>query len=432
MKRIAIIGNGIAANTAASYIRKVDRGVEIVVFSKDPHPLYSPCILPNYLGREIEREKVFLKGTTDYEKQGIRVFLGKHVHRIDPDEKKIEFEDRELPYDMLILATGSRPLIPPIRGAQRDGVFTFKTLDDVERAINFGGTRALVVGSGPVGVEVAIALRRRKYTVYLVEMADWLMPQVFDREPSLLVHNLLEEREINVITGEKVVEFRGSGSAVDKAITTKREIPCDMVIMAAGMAPDVDLASSAGIKIGKLGGIRTNRKMLTDVPDVYACGDCAQSKDRLTGDESLSLLWHNAKKQGQIAGLNAAGARRSYPGSMDITVVDLFGTRAVSMGRTLQGLKGAQEDVIERRIMGDYYRLIFSERRLIGVQMIGRRGDTGMLLNMMSRKDDPSRLVRDLSGGIHPGRKIGWQGRVMGHWKRYLDNPRAIGGTPAN
>jgi len=395
---VIIIGNGVAGNTAAAAIREYDPQARITMLCDEGVPLYSACVLPNYLAREIERQRVFLKSFNDYVEQGIETILGQRAVEIDVERKRLLLENKTLLYDKLVVATGGKCLIPPIAGVKLEGVFPFKSLDDTDRILSYMGKKAVVIGSGPIGIEASIALRSRGYETFLVELLDWVAPKVFDEAASLLIKGIFEEHGVNVLVGEKVVKIQGNGK-VEGVSTDKREIDCDMVVLAAGIRPDVELAQQAGIEIGSLGGIKVSQHMETNAPDVFACGDCVESKDMVTGRNTLSLLWPNAKLQGAVTGYNSVGAHRSYPGSLNVAGIDAFGTNAVSIGTTVTNLgsdKGVE--IIEKTQGNNYLRLVVLDEVLVGAQAVGKIRDIGVLLGAALRREhlrDIQRVVNN-------------------------------------
>lgn len=386
--KIIVIGNGVAGNTVSSTIRRLDSQAEITIISDETCPEYSACALPYYLAGEIEKKNLFLRTDRDYLREGIKTIFDQKVLAINPENKKVSFDTGSLPYDKLVIASGSKPMVPPIKGIGLDGVFSLKSVGDADQILHYGGKTAVVVGSGPIGVETSAALCKRGLKVCLIELLDRLMPRAFDETPSFLLRDILEEQGVRVSTGEKVTAIIGS-SGVEGIVTDKRRIECDMVILGAGMRPNVELAKQSGIKTGGLGGIRVTSQMMTNFSDVYACGDCVEAEDMITGENTLSLLWHNAKSQGEVAGYNCSGVARSYLGSQNITSTDIFGIHVASFG-CIEADAGQNEDieVIERFSGKNYHRFIISEGRLIGAQFIGdARRDMGALLCAMMRKD---------------------------------------------
>ncbi|MFC1951356.1 NAD(P)/FAD-dependent oxidoreductase [Chloroflexota bacterium] len=398
---VIIIGNGIAGNTAAAAIRECDPQSRITIISDESVPLYSACVLPSYLASEIERQRVFLKSFNDYAEQGIKTIMGQRAAEIDLERKRLLLENKALLYDKLIIATGGKCLIPAIDGVKLEGVFPFKSLGDTDRISSYVGKKAVVMGSGPVGTKASIALRTRGIEVSIaLRTRQWVAPRVFDEAASLLIQAVLEEHGINILVGEKVVNILGNRKV--KGVTTdKREIDCDMVVLGAGIRPNVELAQRAGIEIGSLGGIKVNQHMETNARDVFACGDCVESKDMVTGENTLSLLWPNAKLQGAVAGYNCVGVHKSYPGSLKIIGINVFGTNAVSIGTTLTDLdNNSGVEVIEKTQGNSYLRLVVLDGVLVGAQAVGKIRDMGVLLGAALRRDNLKDIHRVVNNRI--------------------------------
>lgn len=400
--KVIVIGNGVAGNTASSTIRHLDSQSDITMVSEETYPEYSACALPHYLAGELKRQNLFLRTKKDYSREKIKTIFGQRVVAINPEDKRISFDTKSLSYDKLVIATGSKPMVPPIKGIDLDGVFALKSVDDADQILNYGGKTAVVVGSGPIGVETGAALSKRGLQVYLIELLDRVMPRVFDETPTSLLRDMLEEQGIKVSTGERVTTINGS-SKVEGIVTDKRQIECDMVVLGAGMRPNIELAKQSGLKIGGLGGISVTRQMMTNFSDVYACGDCVETEDMFTGELTLSLLWHNAKEQGEVAGYNCSGVAKSYLGSRNITSLDIFDIHLASFGR-IEAETSQHEDVevIERFNGKNYYRLVIAKGRLIGAQFIGGSRDMGVLLYVLARGDNLSEIKQVIGKSLNP------------------------------
>ena len=417
--KVIVIGNGVAGNTASSTIQHLDSQAEITITSEEIYPEYSACAFPSYLAGELGRKKLFLRTKRDYSRQRIKTIFGQKVAAVSPENKRVFLDNRSLAYDKLIIATGSKPIVPPIKGMNLDGVFTLKSLDDADQIFRYIAKTAVIIGSGPIGVETSVALSKRGLQVYLIELLDRIMPRVFDENPSSLLRDILEEQGIRVSTREKVIAIIGSGK-VEGIVTDKRQIECDMVILGAGMKPNIELAKQSGLSIGRLGGISVTKQMMTNFGDIYACGDCVETEDLTTSEHTLSLLWHNAKRQGEVAGYNCSGVAKSYPGSQNITSLDIFGIHAASFG-SIETESSRLEDieVIERLSGKNYHRLIIAKGRLIGAQSIGDARDMGALLCILTRKDNLNEIKQVIGKGLNP-----WYYRVA----RYIAPTTPISG----
>lgn len=392
---VVVIGNGIAGNTAVSVIRKLDLKSRVSLISDEEFSLYSAPILANYISGELARDKVFLKSSEDYSNEGIQSVLGKKVTAIDLAHKNVIWGNNEISYDKLIIATGSRPVLPPIDGIYKEGVLTFKSLSDADRIARFTGKVVAIIGAGFVGVEAAVALRKRGWHVHIISRR-WLLPRVFDEKPSFIVKEIMEQHGINVLTREQVIRIDGNGH-VGAVVTDKRRIKCDLVILAAGMRPEVKIADRAGIKLGNLGGVKTDSHMMTSAKDVYACGDCVQTRSVVTGEDALSLLWHNAKAQGSVAGHNCVGASKCYSGSLNITSFHVFGKHVVSIGHTCDSFVENNVEVVEERDAKHYHRLLLRSDHIVGAQFIGNTDHTGPIVAAIKGRDTLEKLRRLVS-----------------------------------
>jgi NADH oxidase (H2O2-forming) len=383
-KDFLVVGNGIAGLSAAQAMRRLDKEASITIITEEPHPTYSPCVLSDYLTGEIPREKVFVREYQHYSSENIRLITSERVIALDPDRKKVILQAKSIDYDKLILSTGSKPAIPPISGIRRKGVFTFKSIEDGDSISNWKGHTAVVIGSGPIGVEVSVALKARGYRVFLIELLDRILPQVFDEYPACLVKNALKSIDIDVGTQEKVIEILGE-EKVEGVFSDRRRIECDTVILATGMRPEKGFVEGI-LKQGRFGGIKVNDRMETSLKDVYACGDCVETQSLIDGQPMLSLLWHSARQQGEVAGSNAAGLLKTYPGSLNITGVEVPGLRAISIG-SIGASVDSGLDIIEVKRNRGYRRLVLSKEVLVGVQSIDWDEDLGLFLVAILKKE---------------------------------------------
>lgn len=383
--KVVVIGNGVAGVSACSTIRKKTKEIRLTLISEEPFPLYSPCVLPHYISKEIKRSKVFLKCLRDYEKETINCILGHKVEKIDPSKKMLFSHGQKLTYDKLILATGARAIIPSIEGIQKKGATVFKSLKDAERISSARGRKVVVIGSGLIGVQLAMALCKRRWEVCLVEVLDWILPNLFDEKASSTVKKILESKGINVLTGTNVLGIEGK-IHVNGVVTDKTgKLKADMVVVTVGMRPNVDIAQEAGIKIGELGGILTNDNMETNIRDIFACGDCVEGKDPFLLRPKLSLLWPQAERQGKVAGYNSMGEHRSIQWTPDAVNLDVFGTFAGAIGQPERAMRGSDIEIIEAEKNQCYHRFVISNGRLAGAQFIGNHEGMGILFSLMGK-----------------------------------------------
>ena len=400
--KVVVIGNGIGGFSAASNIRHLDGNCGITMISTEKTPLYSACVLPEYISGKIRRENTFVKEESDYKQLGVHTLFGHEVKEIDAHAKKVTIDDgKALPFDRLVLATGSEAIS---LGELKKGVFKVKTLKDADDIIAHEGRKAVVVGSGAIGIEVAIALYHRGYEVTIVEMMDQILPLVLDQKAAVKVQGILGEHGIKVLNGECAESILGQ-DRVEGLRTDKRELECDALICALGMRPKVELAQEAGIKVGNAGGILVDSHLETSLSGIYACGDCVEANDILTGEPYLNLFWHNANCQGSVVARNCTGFTTEYPGSGNILNVDIFGNHVVGFGyaesvldkfRDTKAASGQTTElsIIEGEQDGGYYRLVILGDRCIGGQFINIKKDLGLLWALMYRRKSIKELLR--------------------------------------
>ncbi len=385
MASILIIGNGAAGNSAAEAIRRADPDVSIIMVAREELPEYSACALPDYLSGWVVREQLFVKQWRHYHQSNIGMLGGRDVVRIDTGQKRLVTNREEIRYDGLILATGSQPYIPAVPGHDLPGNFVVKTVADIDAIIAHRPKRAVVVGSGNIGIEVAEALHERDCQVILVEMMEQILPRIFDREPADRITKTLAVHGIEVLTGTRLAAVNGR-NGVEEAIAGERVLACDTIVWAAGVRQNVELAREAGIDIGEMGGIKVDPFLQTSCLGIYACGDCIESIDILTGRPALSLLWPSAKRQGAVAGLNAIGHQVAYEGAVSLVVEEIFGVPVASMGLTAQALISEPVQVVEGESHGRYWRLLLVDDRIMGMQAIGEINGLGAVMAMMKNR----------------------------------------------
>jgi NADH oxidase (H2O2-forming) len=404
-KVIAVIGNGIAGFEAAYAARKTDPEARVVLLTKEPYPLYSACVLTDYIAGQIPKKKVFLRTTESYTQKGIELLLSTQVLDWNPQRRMLLLEDEELSYDRLIMATGSRPLIPSIPGIEKEGVLTLKTFQDADFMRTAKGKAAVVIGSGLVGIEAAGAFCRRGWSVSIIEIMDRILPRLFDTPLTEALTNRLVARGIQVRVKEKVAEILGE-KHVGSVRTDQRTVPADIVVLVTGMIPEVTLAKQGGLAIGPVGGIRVNKYMHTSIEGIWACGDCAESEDLVTGRKGLFMRWDNARLQGRVAGANAAGASKRYPGSLNITTVNCFQEAAASIGMLASEHSHRKVETLhQKRSWGEVF-LVLRNSHLVGVQVLGQTERVGSLVGIMLRSSDLRKIL--MRGPAPPGGREVW------------------------
>jgi NADH oxidase (H2O2-forming) len=372
MERIVIIGSGIAGHSALeALIEAKNAHTQITLITEEMGSLYSPCAFPYYLAGEFPRRNIYLKHLRDYKAFSVVWKTGARVEGLDLKNQWVHLQKRSIPYDRLVLATGSEAILPSIPGIEKRGVFVLKKLVDLDRIRRATGKKVAVIGAGLIGVEAAMALRQRGWKVFLFEILDQVLPQLLDSDMAKKVEAILVSKGIRVYLKERVLEIKGK-MRVQGVKAEKSEVSADIVILATGMKPRSGLAKYSGIKIGPLGGTWVDNRMETSSKNIFACGDCVESRDPIFGEPLLSLFWYVARAQGKIAGKNAMGRSVSFEGLHRIVATELFGESIYSIGYTEKELtkKGLSPQIWQRDIRTGAIRLLVWKDRLVGAQLL--------------------------------------------------------------
>ena len=374
-KRLVIVGGVAAGASAAAKARRTNEDIEIVLFDAGPYISFANCGLPYYVGGEIsDRKRLFVTTAERFARRfHVDVRLHTHVAAIDRPSRTVSVSlpdgaTEDMPYDRLILATGTVSLVPPIEGLRRDNVFTVRTVPDADEILRHlarlvpaeretvepeiaaeAPPRALVIGGGYIGLEMAEQLRRRRLRVTLVEMADQLM-LALDPEMAEPLRTALVEAGCDVIVGDGVREVLERDGRTRAVTASGRELPFDLAILAVGVRPNVDLARQGGIALGQSGAIRADEFQRTSDPAVYAAGDNCEAR-HLVLDRPVNIpLAGPANKAGRVAGANAAldlaGAPPEDPSRLRFRGV--LGTAVVRVHDKVAAVTGLTESAARR------------------------------------------------------------------------------------
>ncbi len=349
MARIVIVGLGAGGFAAVLSARKTDRNADVIVIDEKDYDLMHPCGIP-YVVEGAIGSVASLKH--DLNLPGMRVAHYKHYRasRIDTAAKTVyatnQFsgEDEAVPYDKLIIATGSSALIPPVEGLRErmdKGAFTAMNPDDADRLRNAAKTApdAFVLGAGAIGLEIASALSDIGCKVTLVEMLPHVFPKLLDQDMAELLENYLAEKKITLKTAARLEAVRGDGK-VEEVVVDGETFACGLLVVAAGVRPNIELAEKAGIEVAPTG-IVTDEKMATSVPDIYAIGDCAQTFDLFHKKPSWVPLSTIAYRQGTVAGANAAGGADVFSGVSGAFVSKVGEMEVAAVGLSVAGAQQA-------------------------------------------------------------------------------------------
>jgi CoA-dependent NAD(P)H sulfur oxidoreductase len=353
--RLVILGGVAAGTKAASRARRLDPQMEITVYQEEPEPSISECGLPYLLSGVVEeRDDLVARTPEKFAEKDIDVLVRHRVKKIGATGKNLSvlnlktgqaFEDA---YDRLVIATGARAVLPPIPGAELEGVFKLRFLTDSDEIGRYieeqSPKKATIVGGGYIGLEVAENLCRLGIEVSLIEGED-RVALAYGPEVSENVEAELEANGVGVYTGERVDQFTGEGR-VRGVRFGDRELETDLVIVGVGIKPNVELATEAGVETGTTGAILVDRHMKTSVPDVWAAGDCVETTNLVSGRPTWVPLGDTANQMGRVAGTNAATGDETleFPGILGTGIFKVFG---LDVGKTGLSEKEAEDDGFE-------------------------------------------------------------------------------------
>lgn len=398
-KKILIVGGVAGGASAAARLRRLDEKAEIIIFERGPYISFANCGLPYYIGQAIkERDDLLLMTPEQFNKRfNIDVRINNEVVKIDRDKKLLEVKDLDAgntyfeSYDKLILSPGAEPSKPPIEGIDSERVFTLRNVPNMDRIDEFitreKTKRAVVVGAGYIGLEMAENLRERGMLVAIVEITDQVLP-LLDREMANLLHQYLHEHSIALWLSDAVSNFRQTDSQLFVGLKSGMELCCDFAVLAIGVKPEVKLAKEAGLEIGSRLGIKVNEHLQTSDPDIYAIGDAIEVKDLVLGKSSLIPLAGPANKQGRMAADNICGKNRRYSGTQGTSILKLFNHTVAMTGASEKALKKTNIDYEKLYIhpanhVGYYpgakqmhIKMLFSkpQGKILGTQIVGSDG----------------------------------------------------------
>lgn len=398
MKRVVIVGGVAGGASAAARLRRLNEDLEIIIFEKGSYVSFANCGLPYHIGEVIQNRESLLLQTPESLKArfNIDVRVNSEVIEVNSSEKKIKVkmdDGREMDekFDFLILAPGAKPLVPNIKGIENSKILTLRNMNDMDKIKEKLGSknikRAVVVGGGYVGVETAENISHLGITTTLIEAAPNILAP-FDGEMVNILEYEIVNSGINLMTREKVIEFREKNRGIEIILESNKVVETDIVILAIGVIPDTKFLSNSGVLLGEKGHILVNDKLETNIPGIYAVGDAILVKNYITNESSAIPLAGPANRQGRIVAGNIENRNEKYKGSLGTAIIKVFGLTGASTGlneRAVKRLNISYERIyLHPNDHASYYpgatpisiKLIYEKGsgKILGAQVIGIKG----------------------------------------------------------
>jgi 3-phenylpropionate/trans-cinnamate dioxygenase ferredoxin reductase subunit len=388
-RRYVVIGNGIAGQTCAEELRKMDAEASIVMIAAERHPLYNRVALPRYLRGQVRREKVLMRTVEDYATRGLDIHFETWATEIDARRKVVRTNRaQEFPYDALLVATGGRPKPPPWPGSdQVSNALGFQTLDDTDAIIEKADAseRVLVMGGSFIGYELAEGVSfRQKSKLTWIMRGPWFLRYVLDEEGGQLCRQMGEAQGVQFICSDEVQRFSRTNGRFLAETVNGEKVEFDLLTYGVGLDYYTEPVRDTGIELNK--GIVTDSKLRTSAPDVYAAGDIAVFYDLMVERHNQMGTWDNAEAHGKVAARNMAGESEDFFDVPTYTTT-MFGSTLAVMGVTPDvqpDLESVRTFSYEEKF---YRKLFFKDDRLVGAIMIGPpKGRKKLIEIMRSRK----------------------------------------------
>ncbi|WP_138494153.1 nitrite reductase large subunit NirB [Paenibacillus pinistramenti] len=398
-QKLVLVGNGMAGLRMLEHLLKLaPERYEITIFGAEPHPNYNRIMLSSVLAGGADLKEIIINGLDWYEEHRINLFLGHTVKEIDTAARKvISDQGTEAAYDVLVLATGSDPFMLPLPGAEKEGVIAFRNIQDCQTMIETSGKykKAAVIGGGLLGLEAARGLLHLGMDVSVVHIHPYLMERQLDEAASRMLQRELEAQGMKFLLSKQSEAVLGRGRAKTLAFTDGERVDADLVVMAVGIRPNVELAKRAGLSVNR--GVVVNDFMETSKPGIYALGECAEHRGIAYG--LVAPLY----EQGAVLAKKLADvATEGYAGSVTSTKLKVSGVDVFSAG-SFREQEGARVLKFQDEVEGVYKKLVLKDDRLVGAVLFGDTSDGAELFSLMKKGESVAGREKELLLGVSAG-----------------------------
>ncbi|HEB73293.1 MAG TPA: NAD(P)/FAD-dependent oxidoreductase [Nitrospirae bacterium] len=399
--RYVIVGASYAAVGAVEEIRSIDSDGEILIVSDEPYRIYARPLISYYLENRVAEKNMYFRPEEFYEKNRLKFVSGKKVVKVEPDGQKITLDDKSvIDYDRLLICTGGKPFIPPLKGIYSKNVFSFVKWDDAKKIKKLadGAKEVLIVGGGLIGLKAAEGLGGLGLKVTIIEKEASVLPLVLDETAGKILREHLKDNGVDMVTGNVASEILAdeSGCVTGVALDNGDSHKCGLLIIAIGVRPNIDLIEGTAIEVNR--GIVVDRRMRTNVDNIYSAGDVVEAWDILSGSNSVIAIAPLAFEQGKVAGCNMAGGKSAYTGGIAMNSTDVFNMSLMTMGLT-KNLDESYE--IKSYKDGEVYKkLVFKDDMLKGVILVGDVDYGGALTQLIRNQADIKDIKDDLANKV--------------------------------
>lgn len=377
-----IIGNSTAGIAAAESIRKLDQAGSITILSDEAFPTYGRPLISYYLLGKTDAAHMNYRPADFYRKNNIRTMFSVRAEHIDAAKKQVLLQGgKKVKYDKLLVATGSRPFVPPMEGLDKNEYFTFMTYADalaLEKQLA-PEKKVLIVGAGLIGLKCLEGIADRVGKVTVVDMAPHILPSILDDYGASIIQKQLEKHGAEFYLSDSVASFEKGVAHLKSGAT----VPFDILVVAAGVRPNVELVKEAGGKVGR--GILTDDRQETSLKDVYAAGDCTESYDITCGQSRILALLPNAQFQGSCAGTNMAGGEAHFTNAVPMNAIGFFGSHVLTAGSYFG-------DTYEEKEGETYKKLFFDGDKLNGFILIDLPERAGIYTSLLRNQTSLSEV----------------------------------------
>ncbi len=410
---IVIIGGTACGPKAAARARRCDPQARITIVEQGENLSTATCGLPYYVSGVIDSQSKLIARKRDFFRDvlNLEVLTGTKALAIDRKAHKVDLLNLETNrisntgYDKLVLATGSIPVVPDLEGRHLRGIFTLTRIEQANALRSSISPReikrAVIIGAGLIGLEMAEAFVSQGLKVTVVEALDCILPALLDFEVAAYIEKHLRDKGVNLLLGQPVTGFEGDGNGwVRQVIAGDIELETGLVLLALGTRPNTRLAEDAGLTIGSTGGISVNQYLQTNDPDIYAGGDCIENVNRITQQKMLSPLGSTANKHGRVIGSNVTGGCETFPGVLGTAITKVFDYNVARVGLSELQARKAGYDVVTSLVPGNEHATYYPDGKEILVKLIAEKSSNRLLGGQVAGPGESAKRIDVLATAL--------------------------------